>query len=99
LKRLRGHTSSCTPPPCRGWCCFTASSIRFTTATDDEALDAFLLTARTEGIIPALETSHAIAHALKLAATMPGETRIVVNLSGRGDKDVEEAGRLLAMRS
>ena len=72
--------------------------VEYTTATDDEALDAFLLTARTEGIIPALETSHAIAHALKLAATMPGESRIVVNLSGRGDKDVEEVGRLLAMR-
>lgn len=72
--------------------------VEYTVATDDEALDAFILTARTEGIIPALETSHAIAHAMRLAATLPNESRLVVNLSGRGDKDVEEAQRLLAAR-
>lgn len=72
--------------------------VEYTVATDDEALDAFMLLARTEGIIPALETSHAIAHAVRLAATMSNEARVVVNLSGRGDKDVEEASRLLAER-
>jgi tryptophan synthase beta chain len=72
--------------------------VTYTVATDEEALDAFVLTARSEGIIPALETSHAIAHAVRLAQTMPSEARIVVNLSGRGDKDVEEASRLLGIR-
>ena len=73
--------------------------VEYAIATDDEALNAFTLTARTEGIIPALETSHAIAHALRVAAAMPSDARVVVNLSGRGDKDVEEAQRLLAARS
>jgi tryptophan synthase beta subunit len=55
--------------------------------------------ARTEGIIPALETSHAIAFAVRLAAQMPKDQHLVVNLSGRGDKDVDEASRLLAERT
>jgi tryptophan synthase beta chain len=75
-----------------------AGRVEYTTVTDDEALDAFLLAARSEGIIPALETSHAISHAMRLAAMMPSESRIVVCLSGRGDKDVEEASRLLGLR-
>ena len=56
--------------------------------TDDEALKAFHHLCRTEGIIPALESSHAVAHAMKLAATMRPEQHILVNLSGRGDKDI-----------
>ena len=56
--------------------------------TDDEALKAFHYLCRTEGIIPALESSHAVAHAMKLARTMSSEKLILVNLSGRGDKDV-----------
>ena len=56
--------------------------------TDDEALAAFHRLCRTEGIIPALESSHAVAHAMKLAATMPSEAILLVNLSGRGDKDI-----------
>ena len=56
--------------------------------TDDEALAAFQTLSRTEGIIPALESSHAIAYALKLAPTLPKDTTILVNLSGRGDKDI-----------
>jgi tryptophan synthase beta chain len=67
----------------------------YTAVADAEALEAFLLTARAEGIIPALETSHALAHAVELASNLPSEQHIVVNLSGRGDKDVEEALRLL----
>ncbi len=55
---------------------------------DEEALAAFHLLTRTEGIIPALESSHAVAYSLKLAATMSPEQTVLVNLSGRGDKDM-----------
>ncbi|MFM6967950.1 MAG: tryptophan synthase subunit beta [Microbacteriaceae bacterium] len=61
--------------------------------TDDEAMQALLSLSRTEGIIPAIESSHALAGALKLASTMSADDIIVVNLSGRGDKDMETAGR------
>lgn len=60
----------------------------YVAATDEEALNAFKLLARKEGIIPALESSHALAHALNMADEAEGETIIVVNLSGRGDKDL-----------
>ncbi len=56
--------------------------------TDDEALEAFHRLCRTEGIIPALESSHAVAYAMKLAATMRPDQHLLVNLSGRGDKDI-----------
>ncbi len=56
--------------------------------TDEEALAAFHRLCRTEGIIPALESSHAVAHAMKLAATMRPDQHLLVNLSGRGDKDI-----------
>lgn len=56
--------------------------------TDDEALSAFHRLCRTEGIIPALESSHAVAHAMKMAATMRTDQHLLVNLSGRGDKDI-----------
>jgi tryptophan synthase beta chain len=61
----------------------------YTYATDEEALAAFQLLARTEGILPALESSHAIAEAVKLAPKMGKEQILLVNLSGRGDKDLE----------
>ncbi|MCU0781437.1 MAG: tryptophan synthase subunit beta [Akkermansiaceae bacterium] len=64
-------------------------------ATDDEALAAFKLLAHTEGIIPALESAHAIAGVIKRAPGMRPEQLIVVNLSGRGDKDVEQAAKFL----
>jgi tryptophan synthase beta chain len=64
--------------------------------TDDEALAAFALLARREGIICAFESAHALAQALKLAESSAEETVLVVNLSGRGDKDMEQARRLLA---
>ncbi len=60
----------------------------YVAATDEEALNAFKLLARKEGIIPALESSHALAHALNMADEAEEETIIVVNLSGRGDKDL-----------
>ncbi|MBU6179414.1 MAG: tryptophan synthase subunit beta [Verrucomicrobia bacterium] len=69
--------------------------VDYTYATDDEALEAFSELARTEGIIPALETSHALAHVRKVAPAMRPDQIIVVNLSGRGDKDVEQASRFL----
>jgi len=56
--------------------------------TDQEALQAFHYTCRTEGIIPALESSHAIAHAMKLAKSMRSDQSLLINLSGRGDKDI-----------
>jgi tryptophan synthase beta chain len=61
--------------------------------TDTEAMDAFSLLCRTEGIIPAIESAHAVAGGLKLAAELGAGAIIVVNLSGRGDKDVETAGK------
>ena len=61
--------------------------------TDSEAMDAFRLLCRTEGIIPAIESAHAVAGALKLGVEMGSGAVIVVNLSGRGDKDVETAGK------
>ena len=60
----------------------------YVAATDDEAIDAFHKLTRLEGIMPALESSHAVAYAMKLAATMDKDKVIVVNLSGRGDKDI-----------
>lgn len=62
--------------------------VNYVSVTDTEALDAFRMLTRLEGIIPALESAHAIAYACKLAATMSPEQTIVVNLSGRGDKDI-----------
>ena len=62
--------------------------VEYVTASDDETIAAFQLLCRTEGIIPALESSHALAHAIRLAPTMSPDKVIVVNLSGRGDKDV-----------
>jgi tryptophan synthase beta chain len=68
---------------------------QYVAATDEEALAAFQLLSRTEGIIPALESAHAVAHAVELASTLPQESLIVVCLSGRGDKDMETASRTL----
>ena len=65
---------------------------------DAQALEAFGLLSRVEGIIPALETAHAVAYAVNLAAEMKPEELIVVNLSGRGDKDVTEAMRVLKLQ-
>jgi tryptophan synthase beta chain len=61
--------------------------------TDGEAVEAFEYLSRTEGIIPAIESAHAVAHAVKLAPSMEKNQVIVVNLSGRGDKDVASIAR------
>ncbi|HVG06529.1 MAG TPA: hypothetical protein VNM67_02415, partial [Thermoanaerobaculia bacterium] len=66
-----------------------AGRVEYTSATDDEAIAAFHLLARTEGILPALESAHAIAEVVKRAPRLTPRRIILVNLSGRGDKDVE----------
>jgi tryptophan synthase beta chain len=67
----------------------------YASVTDAEALDAFKLLSRLEGIIPALESSHAIAYAMKLAKELGAGTSMIVNLSGRGDKDVMQVKDLI----
>jgi tryptophan synthase beta chain len=64
---------------------------------DDEALEAFQVTTRVEGIIPALESAHAIAHAMKIAPRMKKDQIVIVNLSGRGDKDVHTVAGMMGM--
>jgi len=70
----------------------------YTTCTDDEALSAFELLCRLEGIIPALESAHAVAEAVKRAPSMRPDQIVLVNLSGRGDKDLDTVMRELANR-
>ncbi|MCX5770867.1 MAG: tryptophan synthase subunit beta [Candidatus Hydrogenedentes bacterium] len=69
--------------------------VEYTYATDAEALDAFQLISRLEGIIPALESAHAVAHACKVVPKMRRDQLVIVNMSGRGDKDVEQAARFI----
>ena len=69
--------------------------VDYTAIDDTAALEAFTVLSETEGIIPALETAHAVAEGLRLAPTLRPDQTIVLNISGRGDKDVVEAGRLL----
>jgi tryptophan synthase beta chain len=72
-----------------------AGKVRYTSVTDDEALDAFQLLCKTEGIMPAIESSHALAKAVQEAAKMSKDEMIVINLSGRGDKDVNTVAKYL----
>ena len=74
---------------------YASGRVEYTYANDDEALEAFQLVSRLEGIIPALESSHAIAHACKVVPKMSPDQIVIVNMSGRGDKDVEQAARLI----
>ena len=71
--------------------------VRYETATDAECLDAFMTLSRTEGIIPALESAHAVAYAMKVAKTMSPDQNILVNLSGRGDKDADFVAQHLGL--
>ena len=68
---------------------------QYVAATDQEAVEAFQYLSRMEGIIPAVESAHAVAYAMKLAPTMKKEQIIVINVSGRGDKDVAAIARYL----
>ncbi len=72
--------------------------VDYTSVTDDEALDAFQLLCRTEGIIPALEPSHAIAAVARVARTMPRDKVILANLCGRGDKDIFTVAEALGVK-
>jgi len=69
--------------------------VSYESATDQEAVDAFLELSKEEGIIPAIESAHAVSYALKLAKTLSKDKIILVNLSGRGDKDVEAIEKYL----
>lgn len=71
--------------------------VQYESVTDDECLDAFMALSRTEGIIPALESAHAVAYAMKIAKTMAPEQTILVNLSGRGDKDADFVAQQLGL--
>ena len=73
--------------------------IKYAFASDSEAMQAFQTLSSTEGIIPALETSHGLAYAIKRAKELPKEKIICVNLSGRGDKDAMEVARLLGEKN
>jgi len=73
--------------------------VRYTSATDDEALDATVMLSRLEGIIPALESAHALAETIKLAPTLGKDKSILVCLSGRGDKDCNEIAAILEKRN
>ena len=68
---------------------FQIKRVEYVSASDNEALDAFYTLAKEEGIIPALESSHAVAYGMKLARKLNKDQIIVINLSGRGDKDIE----------
>ncbi len=76
----------------------TIERAQYTVATDKEAVDAFLELSKSEGIVPALEPSHALAYAMKMARTMKKDQTIVVTLSGRGDKDVEVVANYLEVK-
>lgn len=67
----------------------TTGRVKYVSATDDEAVQAFLLMSQVEGIIPAIESSHAIAEAIKFVPTLSADEIVIINVSGRGDKDVE----------
>ncbi len=70
-------------------------AVEYAAVTDEEALEGFKLLARTEGIIPALESAHAVAYAAKVVPEMDRDEIVVINISGRGDKDVAEVKRIL----
>lgn len=76
---------------------YDSGRAQYASATDDEAVAAFSYLSRTEGIIPAIESAHAIAYAQKLAPTLPKDKIIVVNVSGRGDKDVAAIARYMGV--
>ena len=73
--------------------------IQFAYATDDEVLEAFQLCSRLEGIIPALESTHALVHGIKRAKALAKDKVIIVNMSGRGDKDVQQVAKLLGAQA
>jgi len=93
---MSGETGWFSPGP--AWL-HDIGRVEYVAITDDEAIEAYQVCTRTEGIIPALESAHAIAHALKIARTLPWDHLMVVNMSGRGDKDLDSVQRYLAGHS
>jgi tryptophan synthase beta chain len=77
-------------------CLHDSGRVRYTSITDAQALEAFQLLSRLEGIIPALESSHAIAELIRLAPDLEKDSVVIVNLSGRGDKDVNQVAELIS---
>ncbi|MTI86037.1 MAG: tryptophan synthase subunit beta [Firmicutes bacterium] len=73
--------------------------VNYSTVTDNEAINAFKILCRTEGIIPALESAHALAAAIEMSPSLPKDSLLVINLSGRGDKDVNSMAELLEVKS
>jgi len=73
-----------------------AGRVKYDTVSDNDAVQGFLMLAKQEGIIPALESAHAVAYAMKMAKKMPKSKTIVITLSGRGDKDVEVVEKYLS---
>jgi tryptophan synthase beta chain len=71
--------------------------VQYESVTDDECLDAYMTLSRVEGIIPALESAHAVAWAMRMAPTLPKDTTILVNVSGRGDKDADYVAEKLGL--
>jgi len=71
---------------------------QYVCATDDEAIDAFMELSKVEGIIPAIESAHAVAYAMKLAKTLTKDKIIIINLSGRGDKDINTVAELMGVK-
>ena len=89
-RRIRSRPASTIPASGRSTPgCTTSGRVEFLSATDDEALAAFQLCCKLEGIIPALEPAHALARVIELAPQKPKDHLMVVNLSGRGDKDLD----------
>ncbi len=72
--------------------------VSYTTVTDKDALEGFKFLSETEGIIPALESAHAVAYATQLAPTMPKDSLVIICLSGRGDKDIQVVAKALGMK-
>jgi tryptophan synthase beta subunit len=73
--------------------------VEYDYATDDEVLEAFLVLSKTEGIIPALESTHAVAYLIKHAQEMNPDQVVIINVSGRGDKDVQQVAQFLGHHS
>ena len=74
---------------------FESGRVKYVSVTDREAVEAYFLTSKLEGIIPALEPAHAIAHVQKIAGKMPRDKIMVVNMCGRGDKDMDTVNRYM----
>ncbi len=71
--------------------------IEYTSIDDNEAMEGFHQITKMEGIIPALESAHAVSEAIKQAPQMPGDQNIIVNLSGRGDKDINTVAKVMGV--